>query len=131
MADDLLKKKFKPCVVESPQYTEMCLEDGLIIWVDWGIHSAVELGYNEKRRLVAIRLHDSARLKYMGEIPKVGSCYRHVATGRAYEVTAITVFEEDQELLVNYREVGSIGGSTWSRRLSIFMDGRFKPMESK
>ena len=52
--------------------------------------------------------------------------FRHVKTGRAYEVVCTANMEDTQREVVVYRDV--LSGKVWVRPHSEFTDGRFRHM---
>jgi len=57
----------------------------------------------------------------------VGTCWRHVKTGRRYEIVRIALMEETSELVVVYEDTAN---HVWVRPYEKFMDGRFQQLEN-
>lgn len=54
----------------------------------------------------------------------VGTKWRHVKTGKYYEITKISIDEVSLEFLVTYKSTKNTTVE-WTRKFCIFMDGRF------
>ena len=81
----------------------------------------------EIRKIIEKILHDCLGyrpFKPLKEI-KVGGKYKHYKGGE-YEVLYFSHHTEQDEELVNYRQIGN--NEIWSRPKEMFMDGRFQPI---
>lgn len=86
-----------------------------------------ECSKSEIRKIIEKILHDCLGyrpFKPLKEI-KVGGKYKHYKGGE-YEVLYFSHHTEQDEELVNYRQIGN--NEIWSRPKEMFMDGRFQPI---
>ena len=82
----------------------------------------------EIRKSIEKILHDCLGynpFKPIKEI-KIGGKYKNY-NGKEYEILSISHHTEQDEVLVNYCEIGN--SEIWSQPKEIFMDGRFQPID--
>ena len=61
---------------------------------------------------------------HIGDRPSDGEIYRHIKTGRLYQVVCLGLIESDQVMAVVYRSL--VDDVVWIRPLTEFNDGRFE-----